>query len=105
MLRLAFASVYVVHGYLEHARTGIGGTAEFFSTLGLPVPWVTAVIFTNWGLVFGILIAIGLFTRFPAAAMGALFVLIIATTTWRSSTTCRAPAARAMCSRWRSLSR
>lgn len=81
-LRLAFASVYIVHGYLKYEVKGISGMTDLMSELGFPAPYFFAVIFTNWELVFGILIAIGLFSRFSTGALGLLIVVIVLTTTW-----------------------
>lgn len=59
---------------------GISGTAQFFTSIGLPVPTLAAIGAGSVEFFGGLLIALGLFTR-PAAAAASflLFVAVVST--------------------------
>ena len=64
------------------ARTGwdklmnLGSTTEFFASIGLPAPKINAIAAGSVELVGGVLLALGLFTRFASPAL--LFTMIVA---------------------------
>ena len=56
--------------------TGLEQTTEFFTSIGLPAPKINAIAAGSVELVGGVLLALGLFTRFASPAL--LFTMIVA---------------------------
>ena len=73
--RILISILFIVAGYGK--LTGLGGTAGYFGSMGLPVPMVTAILVTAIELLGGIAILVGLFTR-PVAYLLALFCIATA---------------------------
>jgi len=67
VLRLALGAMFIAHALLKYAVFTLPGTAQFFSSLGLP-GWLGYVTF--WAeLIGGTLILVGLHSRWAAAAL------------------------------------
>jgi putative oxidoreductase len=73
--RVLIALLFIVFGYLK--LTNYGGTVNYFTKWGFPLPEVTSVVAIVFELGFGILLAIGWKARWWAWAL-ALYVVIAA---------------------------
>lgn len=74
VLRLALGIVFVVSGTGKvlgagPKASGIGGFSEMLAGLGVPLPMVFAWLIGLAELLGGVLLLLGLFTRFAAAAL------------------------------------
>ena len=73
--RILLSIIFILAGFGKF--TGLGGTAGYFGSMGLPMPMVTAVVVALVELVGGLAILVGLFTR-PASYLLAAFCLATA---------------------------
>ena len=62
IVRITTGALFAVHGYQKFAG-GIGGVVGFFSKLGVPAPGVLAPFVAGLELVGGILLILGVATR------------------------------------------
>lgn len=69
LLRVAVGLVFAVHGAQKLLLFGIGGTAGFLGSLGIPLPEVAAIAVILVELVGGLALLIGLGTRYVAALL------------------------------------
>ena len=68
ILRIVVGLVFVMHAYLSLFRFTPAGTAAYFGNLGLPAPALMAwIVIVVHGL-GGIMLIVGLWTRWAAAA-------------------------------------
>ena len=77
LLRAVLGFIFAYHGYLKlFTAGGLPGTALLFSKIGIPFPNIFAVIvaFAEFG--GGILLLIGLLTRFTSLAL--IFEMLVA---------------------------
>ena len=53
LVRLALGTVFVMHGWQKLSVMGLAGVAGFLTTLGIPVPSVSAALLIgpNWAAV------------------------------------------------------
>lgn len=70
--RVLLSILFILAGFGK--LTSLGGTAEFFGAVGLPMPQVTAVIVGLIELLGGLAILVGFKTRIAATVL-AIFVL------------------------------
>ena len=63
LIRLALGTVFVMHGWQKLSVMGLAGVAGFLTTLGIPVPSVSAALLIAAELGGGLLMLAGLFTR------------------------------------------
>lgn len=80
-LRLVLGIIMVAHGYSKITPAGFHQHAGFVSHLGMP--WWFALFSTAAEFGGGILIMLGLFTRFAAAAFCAEMIVVIAKVHWK----------------------
>lgn len=73
--RILLSIIFILAGFAKFG--GLGGTAGYFGSMGLPMPMVTAVVVALVELVGGLAILVGLFTR-PASYLLAAFCLATA---------------------------
>jgi putative oxidoreductase len=66
IVRITMGALFAVHGYQKFAG-GIGGVVSFFSKLGVPAPGVLAPFVAGLELVGGILLILGVATRWISA--------------------------------------
>ncbi len=80
LLRLVLGLIFIVHGWDKlFGEAGIGGFAEFLSSLGIPAPVVMAWVVALVEFVGGLLVLVGWLTRWVAIV---LFVeMLVATFT------------------------
>src|SRR6516162_11279728 len=73
--RMLLVLVYLVFGWQK--LTGYGATTAYFQQLGLPLPVMATGVAVMFELLFGVAVALGLFTR-PLAVVLALYTLVTA---------------------------
>lgn len=61
LLRLVVGYIFIVHGWGK--LTGIEGTAGFFGSLGIPMPFVMAWVVAIIEFFGGILVVVGAYTK------------------------------------------
>lgn len=66
LMRVMVGIVFLVHGLQKLFVSGIGGTAGFFESLAIPLPFVAAVVVTLVEVVGGAALILGLATRWVA---------------------------------------
>ncbi len=69
VLRITVGIVFLFHGYQKLFHMGFHGVAGMFGHMGIPLPFVSAVLVTLVEFVGGILLIAGLGTRLAAAAL------------------------------------
>ncbi len=78
IVRISMGLIFAVHGYQKFAG-GLGGVSDFFAKLSIPLPGLLAPLIAVLELVGGILLVIGLASRW----IGLLFAIeMIVTTFW-----------------------
>lgn len=60
LARVGLGTVFIANGWEKFAMTGIGGTAAFFQSVGVPLPWVSAAVIATLELVGGVALVLGL---------------------------------------------
>jgi putative oxidoreductase len=81
VLRLILGIIMIAHGYSKITPAGFHQHAGFVRHLGMP--WWFAFFSTAAEFGGGILIVLGLFTRFAAAAFCAEMIVVIAKVYWK----------------------
>ena len=79
LVRLALGTVFVMHGWQKLSVMGLVGVAGFLTTLGIPVPSVSAALLIAAELGGGLLMLAGLFAR-PAGLILAFNMVVAAST-------------------------
>lgn len=69
LIRVMVGIVFLVHGLQKLLVSGFGGTAEFFASLGIPLPMVAAVVVTFVEILGGAALILGLATRWVAVPL------------------------------------
>lgn len=69
VLRLATGLVFVMHGYQKFFQFTIPGTTQAFTQMGAPVPSLSAPLVAGVELIGGLLLILGLLTRWAGAAL------------------------------------
>lgn len=82
MIRVALGLILFVHGWNKVNGPGLGGVTKYFGSLGLPMPSVLAASAITIETVGCLCIAIGLFTRFFAAALAIELLIAMLTAHW-----------------------
>ncbi len=60
LARIGLGTVFIANGWEKFAMSGIGGTAAFFKSQGVPFPWVSAAGIATLELAGGIALVLGL---------------------------------------------
>jgi putative oxidoreductase len=60
LARIALGTIFIANGWEKFAMSGIGGTAAFFASVGVPFPWVSAVVIATIELAGGVALVLGL---------------------------------------------
>ncbi|HEU0013139.1 MAG TPA: DoxX family protein [Longimicrobium sp.] len=76
VLRVVLGIVMFMHGYQKVFEMGVGGVEQFFGSLGLPVPGISALLVSYLELVGGALLVLGVATRLLGLAFA--FELLVA---------------------------
>jgi putative oxidoreductase len=66
ILRIVTGIVFAVHGYQKFFQMGIPGVTGFFTSLGAPLPHISAIVVSTLELVGGIALILGFMTRLIA---------------------------------------
>ena len=80
-LRLVVGLVFVVHGAQKLFVFGLGGAAGFMAKVGIPLPFVAAVVVMAVEILGGLALILGLGTRVAAALLA--FEMLVAILTVR----------------------
>lgn len=81
LLRISLASVFIVTGWGKlHDLAKVTG---FFTELGIPLPGLNAGVVATLEFVGGILILVGLFTRFAVVPLAFSMLVAIVTARWK----------------------
>ena len=76
-LRLVVGLVFLVHGAQKLFQFGLGGTAGFLGSLGVPAPTLAAVVVTAVELLGGLALIFGAFTRVVALVLAVHMLVAI----------------------------
>ncbi|HET9763705.1 MAG TPA: DoxX family protein [Casimicrobiaceae bacterium] len=79
LLRIGLGTMFVAHALLKYFVFTPAGTVKFFQSIGLPAPLAYATIAAE--LVGGVLLVLGVYTRFVALAL----VPVLIGATWAHS--------------------
>lgn len=79
VLRVVVGTVFLAHGWQKLTEYTLLGVAKGFGALGIPFPYLSAVLATGMELIGGGLLIAGLFTRF--ASLGLAFTMGVALVT------------------------
>ncbi|PWL17470.1 hypothetical protein DKP76_11905 [Falsochrobactrum shanghaiense] len=66
--RILLSILFIPAGYAK--LVALGGTSEYFASIGLPMPYVTAIIVALLEFVGGIAVLVGFQTRIAAVLLG-----------------------------------
>ena len=75
IVRIMAGIVLFVAGYQKWTGPGIAGITNFFGNVGIPAPAVMAPLLMSFEVVGGLLLILGLFSRFVGAAMIVQFLV------------------------------
>ena len=78
-LRLIIGTIFIAHGAMKLLSFGVAGTAGFLATLGVPLANAMAPVLIATELGGGILLVLGLLTRFVSVPL--LFTMVVAIAT------------------------
>lgn len=77
-LRLGVGIIFAAHGWQKFSN-GLGGVAQFFGSVGIPLPEISAFIVAFVELVGGIGVIVGFFTRYWAILLSIVMIVAIFT--------------------------
>jgi putative oxidoreductase len=80
-LRVVVGIVFVMHGGQKLFSYGMSGTAGFMSQVGIPAPWLAAVVVTAVEFLGGLALLFGLLTRVAALLLAMDMLVAILTVT------------------------
>jgi putative oxidoreductase len=66
LLRLILGVIFIAHGWTKLVSFGVAGTAGFLTSLGVPLPGVMAPVLIATEIAGGLLLVLGLLTRYAA---------------------------------------
>lgn len=69
VVRIMAGIILLLAGWAKWTGPGIAGITGFFGNVGIPAPGIMAPLLMTFEVVGGILLILGLFTRFVGAAM------------------------------------
>jgi putative oxidoreductase len=78
ILRLALGITFLIHGYQKWFIYGISGVEKGFTAAGIPIPGISAIVVATVEFVGGLLLILGLFTRYAAILLA--IVMFVAMT-------------------------
>lgn len=77
VLRLVTGLVFVMHGYQKFFMNTVAGTAQFFGSIGVPLPGLAAPLVAGVELIGGLLLILGLFPRVVGALLAVNMLVAI----------------------------
>jgi putative oxidoreductase len=75
ILRIALGVTFLMHGYQKWFVYGISGVEKGFTDMGIPVPGISAIVVATVDLVGGLLLILGLFTRYSAILLAVIMIV------------------------------
>lgn len=79
LLRLVVGGTFLAHAYQKWVMFGIQGVTGSFEKMGVPMAGVMAPLTASVELLGGLLLVLGLFTRYAGAALAVILLGAIAT--------------------------
>jgi putative oxidoreductase len=79
LLRLIIGIVFIAHGWTKLSSFGVAGTAGFLTSLGVPLAGVMAPVLIGTEIGGGILLVLGLLTRYAAIPLAFTMAVAIGT--------------------------
>ncbi len=79
LLRLVVGGTFLAHAYQKFVMFGMSGVTGAFGKMGVPMPGVMAPLTSIIELLGGLLLVLGLFTRYAGAALAFIMLGAIAT--------------------------
>jgi putative oxidoreductase len=76
VLRVVIGFVFLMHGWQKFFQYGLDGVAGAFTQLGIPLPYVSAILAATAEGLGGLLLIFGLGTRFAAVPLA--FTMLVA---------------------------
>ena len=76
VLRIVIGFVFLMHGWQKFFQYGLDGVAGVFAQLGIPFPYFSAILAATAEGVGGLLLLLGLGTRFAAVPLA--FTMLVA---------------------------
>jgi putative oxidoreductase len=64
-----------MHGYQKWFLYGISGVEKFFTDMEIPVPGISAIVVSTVELAGGLLLILGLFTRYAAILLAVIMIV------------------------------
>jgi len=77
-IRLGLAVVFMAHGYAK--LTGLGGTASFFGSIGIPAPELMAPFVAGVEFFGGLAMLLGIFTQVSGLLLACTMIVALWTT-------------------------
>ena len=87
--RIVLGVVFIAHGYQKLFTIGVDGVFGFLASLGIPLPNFFAWVLSLTEFFGGIVVLLGIFTRY--AALGLAIVMVTATLTAKATVGLIAP--------------
>ena len=75
ILRIALGITFMMHGYQKWFVYGIGGVEKGFAAMGIPVPGISAIVVATVEFAGGLLLVLGLFTRYAAILLAVVMLV------------------------------
>lgn len=79
LIRIAIGVVFIAHGYQKVFGWGIGGVANTFQGMGIPLPLISAILASFTELLGGIALVLGFGTRLASIPMAFTMLVAFAT--------------------------
>ncbi|WP_110515076.1 DoxX family protein [Herpetosiphon llansteffanensis] len=80
ILRIVVGFIFFMHGWDKFTgEGGLDGTSGFLGSLGIPAPYFMAILLIATELIGGIMLILGLFTRYVAVAEAIAMVVALVT--------------------------
>ncbi len=80
ILRIVTGLIFFMHGWQKFTgEGGLDGTSGFLGSLGIPAPYFMAILLIATELIGGIMLILGLFTRYVAVAEAIAMVVALVT--------------------------
>ncbi len=77
VLRIAVGIVFLAHGSQKLVSEGFAGVARSMGMMGIPLPQVAGVVVTQLEFLGGVLLIVGLFTRWVALLLALEMIVAI----------------------------
>lgn len=79
ILRIVVGFIFFMHGWQKFNEFGVNGVEGMLTGLGIPAPGLMAILLIATELIGGIMLILGLFTRYVAVAEAIAMVVALVT--------------------------